>query len=495
MENYTGLIIAVENYHDSKNLRPVKFAENAAEEFLNSLIQLGCDKDKLEYLPSHLATKTTIVERIKQISQYASPTDTIVFYFAGHGFFHNGVNLISCVDTSLTSLPDTTIDINFILSSFDKSKSNKVIAFLDCCHSGIEFSEIERSPVNEFSTDSLKYEYGNAEHLIVFASCKSDEKSQADLERKHGVWSYFLITALKGEAKGIYDSNLLFSDKLQKYLADNTYHRVKIITPEKKNQTPVKFGKETAEKFIVADLTKIFEEREIKVNAETIKFEKAIILTTEEDWVRTLPGFHKEKNHKPPKLIDDYHDSWIKKISTDLIKQELDQVAETLRRRLKYKRNDIENPTIDDGAGQLRTIDFDYVVTISQSKDHADMYVLTRSIENFKNTEILSNKEFNEIFESSFDNLEFYLSRKINVEEIIDRIEEIDNEDLISVKYDRTNTKNCRISVSGFEGEIFLSERLFRITVDDKESPQNLVLLCQTGYQALLGQGIQKMLE
>lgn len=323
MENYTGLIIGIENYHDSKNLKPVKFAENDAEEFLNSLIQLGCDKDKLVYLPSLLATKTTIVERIKQISQYASHTDTIVFYFAGHGFFHNGVNLISCVDTSLTSLQETTIDINFILSSFDKSKSNKVIAFLDCCHSGIEFSEIERSPVNEFSTDSLKYEYGNAEHLIVFASCKSDEKSQADLERKHGVWSYFLITALRGEAKGIYDRNLLFSDKLQKYLADNTSHRVKIITLEKKNQTPVKFGKETAEKFIVADLTIIFEEREIKANAETIKFEKAIILTTEENWVRTLPGFHKEKSHKPPKIIDDYHNSWIKKISTDLIKEEL----------------------------------------------------------------------------------------------------------------------------------------------------------------------------
>ena len=249
------------------------------------------------------------------------------------------------------------------------------------------------------------------------------------------------------------------------------------------------------EKFIVADLSKIFEEREIKANAETIKFEKAIILTTEEDWVRTLPGFDKAKNHKPPKSIDDYHDSWIKKISTDLIEEELNQVANTLRQKLKYKRNDIEEPIIDEGGGQLITIDFDYVISISQSKEHADMYILTRSIENFKNTDILSNKEFNAIFSSAFDNLEFYLTKKINVEEIIDRIEEIDNEDLISVKYDRTNTKNCTINVSGFEGDIFLSERLFRITVDNKESPQNLVLLCQTGYQALLGQGIQKMLE
>lgn len=220
-----------------------------------------------------------------------------------------------------------------------------------------------------------------------------------------------------------------------------------------------------------------------------------IILTTEEDWVRTLPGFNKERNHKPPKSIDDYHDSWIKKISKDLIEEELNQLANTLREKLRYKRNDIEEPVIDDGAGQLLTIDFDYVISISQSKEHADMYVLTRSIENFKNTDILSGKKFNAVFNSAFDNLEFYLNKKINVEDIIDRIEEIDNEDLISVEYDRTNTKNCTINVSGFEGKIFLSESTFRIKVDNKKSPQNLVLLCQTGYQALLGQGIQKMLE
>ncbi len=252
MENYIGLIIAVENYHDSKNLSKVKFALNDAEKFIESMVNLGCDRSKLHYLPDNLATKTTIDEKIRELSKYAAPTETIILYYAGHGFYFNGNNLISCVDTSLNALSTTTINLNSILASFDNSKTNRVIAFLDCCHSGIGFSEIERSPVSDFSTDTLKYEYSNAEHLTVFASCKSDEKSQADIERKHGVWSYFLIQALGGNVADIYDENLLFSDKLQKHLADNTYQRVKMITPEKKNQTPVKFGKETTEKFIVS---------------------------------------------------------------------------------------------------------------------------------------------------------------------------------------------------------------------------------------------------
>lgn len=107
MENYIGLIIAVENYHDNKKLNKVKFALNDATAFIESLVILGCDRFKLEYLPDNLATKTTISEKLRTLSQYASPLDTIVFYYAGHGFFHNGKNLISCVDTSLNSL-DTT---------------------------------------------------------------------------------------------------------------------------------------------------------------------------------------------------------------------------------------------------------------------------------------------------------------------------------------------------------------------------------------------------
>ena len=493
MENYIGLIIAVEKYHDSKNINTVLFAKNDAKEFIESLVSLGCDREKLKYLPDNLATQTTINEKIREISQYASSTDTIIFYYAGHGFYQNGKNLISCVDTSLKSLEKTTIEINSILSAFEKSKSKKVIAFLDCCHSGINFSSSERSPVVNFSTDELKYEYNHAEHLTVFASCKSDERSQADAEREHGVWSYFLIQALSGKVKEIYDANILFSDKLQKFLADNTFQRVKKITPEKKNQTPVKFGKETTEKFIVADLSKILVEKEIKKSAEEIRFENASILTTEEDWVKNLPGF--KSNHKPPKEISNYHDSWIKSISQELIEDELNEIAEKLKSKLKYKRKDIEEPLIEDGSGQLLTVDFDYVISINQSQERADTYIITRSIENFKNSDILNNPEFNELFKGTFDELKLFLNKKINVDDIIDKIEEIDNEEAISVKYDRTDTSNCTVRIKDFEGKIIIMKNAFIIQSFKKESPQKLITSCRKVYQILGNQGVQKMLD
>jgi hypothetical protein len=492
MKNYIGLIVAVENYHNSDKLRQVKFAINDAKAFRDSLLSLGCDESNLYYLSDNTATKTTIEEKIKELSQTASENDTIIFYYAGHGLFYNGENLITCVDTSVKSLDSTTVQLHTILAALEKSNSKKIIAFLDCCHSGIEFSEIERSPVNDFSADDLKYEYRNAEHLIVFASCKSDQKSQGDIERKHGVWSYYLIQALSGKAKTIYDGCILFSDKLQKYLGDNTYQRVKAITTDKKNQTPVKFGKETAEKFIVADLSKIFEEKELKVKAEGIRFEKAILLTNEEDWVRSLPGFGPK--HKAPKQIDAYHENWIKKIAVELIKDELDAIARKLRDKLNYKRKDIEEPVIEDGFGQLSTIDFDYIISITQSQERADKFVLTRSIENFKNSDILKNSEFNKIFSNSFDELQLRMNKRISITDIIDIIEAFDNSDLISVEYETTDTSNCDIYLKDFQGKIILAETTFTIKMNKKDSPQNLIQSCQGAYKFLNQNGVSKLL-
>lgn len=495
MENYIGLIISIEKYHESDRLRKVQFAKNDAEKFIESLVNAGCDESKLHHLYDNFATKTSIIEKTKELAKYAQPSDTLIFFYAGHGFNLNGENLLSAVDTSFDNLKNTTVELKTILSAFDDSNSNKAIAFLDCCHSGIDFSETERAVVSDFSSDNLKYEYSNAEYLTVFASCKKDERSQADIERKHGVWSYYLINALNGNAPGIYDNDLLFSDKLQKYLGDNTFQRVKMITPEKKNQTPVKYGKETTDKFIVADLAKTFTDKRTKASANGITFSKAIILTSSEDWIKNLPGF--KSNHSPPKDVSDYHNNWVKSISEELLNSELNEIAEKLRKKLNYKRKDISKPVIYDGAGQLSTKDFDYHIDINQSQEDSKNYVITKRIENFKNSDndILKNKAFNEVFSNTFDELKFELSEKIDIDNIIDIIEDAENEELINVSYNQSDISRCEIQINDFSGTIYLSEYSFKISTYGRKSPQKLILSCQNVYTMLNEQGMPKLLE
>ena len=72
MENYIGLIIAIENYHDSKKLTNVQFAKNDAAAVIESLVKLGCNSTKFEYLEDNFATKTTITQKLKEIFECAT---------------------------------------------------------------------------------------------------------------------------------------------------------------------------------------------------------------------------------------------------------------------------------------------------------------------------------------------------------------------------------------------------------------------------------------
>ena len=417
----------------------------------------------------------------------------MILYFAGHGYYYNGENVLACVDSLQRSISETTVNLKWVMSQFEKSNCKKVIVFLDCCHSGIKFSETERSVLGDFSIDDLKL-YNKAEHLTVFSACKDNEKSQTDLERKHGAWSYYLLKALQGEAdEDIYTGDTLMSGKLQKYLLENTKKRVKQITSEKTNQTPMMFGKQSSD-FIVADLSALFEARDAKVKTEGVELDRAIILTSEEDWVRNLPGFDKSKRHTEPKSIDNYHENWIKLISQKLIEAELDEVFTSLKSEFKYKRKDIQVSEVSEGIGEITTLDFDYVIRVSQSKTDSSTYVITRSIENFKNSEILASPKFNQLFDKAFDEVEFYIRGNFNIEEIIDKIEDIDDPNLIDVNYSATDPTKCTIILKDFPGTIVIDKKVLRIIANKKGSPEQMLLTFKKAYEAIESHKIPKLL-
>lgn len=492
MENYHGLIIAVENYHDDKHLPTVDYAFNDAEQFLQSMLELGCSSENFEYLAGDRATRTAIIQKIKEVSRNARRGDTIILYYAGHGFSSSNKNLISGVDTFLSSLEETTVEMTEILSVLESSEAKKIIGFLDCCHSGINFKTAERGPIAEFSTDDLKYRYSSAEHLIIFASCKDDEKSQTDLKRKHGVWSYFLLEALNGKVPEIYEDKILFSDRLQSYLSEQTFHRVKEISTTKKTQTPVKFGKETAERFIVADLSKKISGTVSEKKQPQMKFESADFSGSEEDSVKNLSGF--KSGHKVPKDIDPYHNSWIQSISRQEIADELERVSSLLKSKMNFKRRDIKETVIENGYGQLDTEHFDYVVGIKQSDENPGEYIMIRRLENFKNSNILQEPLFNEIFKKTFNKLTFHLE-KTDVMDVIDWIEDFNDKEKISVEYKNSDRESCRIFIDGLDGFIELTEYSLMIVHDQCKSPSSLVSESMASYTALADMGFPRLLN
>lgn len=488
-----AIIVAIEEYHDNKKLHNVSFAINDANGIRAALLKIGYKEDNIEMITNNFATRTAILEKVKTISKYAQKGEVISFYYSGHGLYVDGKNYITCVDTQMSAVSDTCVSIQDILGLLNNSKSKKIMLFLDCCHSGLQFETDVKSPISTFSTDDLKYQYADVEYLTGFAACKGDEKSRPDKTYSHGIWSYYLIQALSGEAEKIYHNGLLFSDKLQSYLSEETSLRVKLMTTDKATQTPIKFGKET-DKFIVADVSKIIEQKQIKKSSDKIKFEKVTILTSEEGYVKSLPGFIKGK-HKAPLEVSTYHDSWIKRISHDLLKDEIDETAAKIKNALGYKRRDILSADVEDGVGAIISKDFDYYVAIQQDDEDAGGYKLTRSIENFKNSEVIYTSEFNDLFNDFFNELHFRTKQRINVEALIDAIEDIEDEETISVEYNQSDTSECSIFIPSINMTAEITSNSIIIKSAHKQSPLQLIDGFKACNAQLVTHDVVKLIE
>jgi len=486
------IVIAVENYNEFPDFPRVDFAKKDAEDLVEAFKNLGYAEEDFIVLINEKATKTAIIQKLKKVSERALENDRIIFYFAGHGFYEGGNNLIAPVDAIKTAKSDTCVSINVILGYLRKSVSKKKILFLDCCHSGFEAGEYIRDTEDTFMVDDLIYQFRKEEFCIGFASCRADQTSFSHPKLQNGVWSHYLVKALSGEASGIYNKGLLFSDKLQSYLKKQTTEFVTMNTVPKKEQTPIKFGSET-DRFIIADINPIFEEKERSRKVSDLSFTNISMLSEESGDVNNLPGFQKGF-HKVPTYLGSSPNVFIKEKGSKIIEKEISTLSESLKTKLKYKRNEIR-PSTDIGSGSIETPDFDYSIYIEQSKSDPAEFILTRKLENFKNIEVLTTVEFNNVFAHHFDNLVFYLSRRISVIKLIDALEALDADSPIKVDYNPADLTVCQILIEGLNYDVVISSDSLRIVTSYQTSPERLVTAFKETHKAILSYPELKMLE
>lgn len=487
MEGYAGLFIGMEHYTDAVYLPRVSFAENDATEVRDAFLNLGCIDDRLELLTSEQATCSAIRAKIKRLSSMGSPSDTLIFYYAGHGIFHGARNVITCRDTMKGSEGDTTIPINEILAEFQRSACKRVIMFLDCCHSSLVFSGdmFERSGTTTFSSDELLMNAKDAEHLVLFSAAKDDEKSISLLELKHGVWSYFLIQALKGNAPpAIYEDRILMHDKLQSYLASETSLKVSLNTNPKKRQTPFFNGKHI-HRFIVADLRALFDRKAAQTEFGQVPIKQTVLVRWDEAPIKKLPDFNPFK-HSIPMRYDVKSIKWIRQLAGDVVHDELVKVREMLRTKMKIKRKEISDMiSVFEGSGTITTPYFDYTVAIEHSRERLENYVITHSIGNFRDLSVINNPMFNDLFDRILE-MRVDTGTTTDLVAIIDHIEDL-NVDTVSILKvdDDSNPGRVEIAIKGIDDTIVLTPTTFSVLAYMRKTPTELIESFIKGRQLL----------
>ncbi|MGB2863169.1 MAG: DEAD/DEAH box helicase [Sedimentisphaerales bacterium] len=197
-----------------------------------ALWALFCDsipRIKAELIVDEEASTKKLRRALSETLEQATPDDTVILSFAGHGT--NDHRLVM-YDTIKEELDDTTISMEEIATLFKKSKARAVLLILDCCFSGGAPARIfEDSPISRRSDMPLD-ELAGKGRIIITAS-NVNEPAWEHPKTRHGLLTKALIEVLQNGSNSI-DLTTAMNEVMNRVRADAG--RIG------KSQTPVLLG-------------------------------------------------------------------------------------------------------------------------------------------------------------------------------------------------------------------------------------------------------------
>lgn len=464
-----AVLIAVEQYADTRISR-VKYAQADAQELGTALQEHGFAQADQTILVDVAATKASVESRVRKVIAGLTKEDVLYFYYAGHGFARNGCNFVTCFDTSLDDLENTSIRIEWLFGEFRHCACNRVVLFLDSCESGMLASTDVRGIYTDLTEDELKEFFRKAEHCVCFAACKPGQYSYPADKLKHGIWTYHLIEALSANAPGALErGKLLTSSSLQNHLTTHVPRTLRATVTGTAVQTPWFYGALSSE-FLIADVGPILDKRRAAANPGAKQLQRVRLYVEQQLPVRRLSGF--KKTHRVPDRVNDATKAFVAGIADEDVSGDLDAVHDALRSAFSFKRKDLDTQ-LAEGGGSIITPYFDYEVTVSLNPDDPSEALWTRQIVNIREPDKVLTDDFEKAFRGMFDTLEFASGKTVDIASIVDQIEDLDHH-AITVNYDKS-LDWCTISVNGMDSVIRITRDSISIVQPRRGSPRLLI--------------------
>jgi len=234
-KNALAIVFGIESY---KNVSPVTYAKRDAsimkEYFINTLgisvnriyFQTNDDVSKAEF-DKVFSTDGWLDKRVKSSSD-------IFVYFAGHGApdIKKGEAYLIPYDGDPNYPSQTGYSINKIYEKLNTLGAKSTTVFLDACFSGANReSEMLLADARPIFIEVEESAVGDA---TVFSASGGKEISSAWPEKKHGLFSYYLMKGMQGIADTNNDNKLTI-EELGKYIKENVSETAGMLDRE---QTP-----------------------------------------------------------------------------------------------------------------------------------------------------------------------------------------------------------------------------------------------------------------
>ena len=230
-----AVVIGISNY---KSLPKAEFAKDDAQVFYDYAIRaLGVRPGNIKLLMDeqadaeeiYTAFKTWLPARVK------STTDVYVFY-SGHGLpTQDGSGLYWLPQRANRDLISKTgILLSEINSDIQASKPKSVTIFMDACYSGqARGGETLVASARPIALKSQSATFPS--NFTVISASQADQISSSSPELQHGIFSYYLMRGMEGEADLNKDGKIIL-DEIQKYLSENVGRQARIMNRQQEPQ-------------------------------------------------------------------------------------------------------------------------------------------------------------------------------------------------------------------------------------------------------------------
>lgn len=424
-----ALVVGIEDYQGRTTgaLSKVDYAHRDAEAFLDALRTMYGDKLDGELIVDNDATLSNIKYRLHGFIQSLEEDDLFVFYYAGHGFHGRGGNRITAWDTHAHNIEGTTLLLReVLLDPLQDSACKRALAFVDACAANFAPLVKSREVISNFSSEELKEYLAATQYFAMYLSCSPSEKSYPSDRLQHGIWTYFLLKALRGEVEEAIGPDRYLTDQgLKDYLRTAVRQYLTKETTHRGSQTPQALITSSGS-FAIHEvpLPRVPMREAGDLSDVRIKPSSEFFESIEEGRIQSLPGFIK-RVHFVPEKHSDAVDSFIRQLLAITIQEETQELYEAVKKNFRLRSKDIQHEG-DDGSGSIDTDYFRYTVEPRQHRQDPSKYQIVRRLELRAAADNARIELIDETFSNTFDKLVVKTSRDfVNFATLVDKLEEV----------------------------------------------------------------------
>ena len=219
--NALALIVGVQGYKNTN--ADALYADRDAKMFKDYASEkLGIPENRIKILLNDNATEQGILLSVKEwLRRSAKPNKSDIYvFFAGHGLAsQDGKNMyLLPYDGSPRLLEKTAILRDELFSDIKKANPKSVTVFLDTCYSGETRNEEMLIAGRPIMIKAKKQSIPSG--FTLFSAASNEQISRLLEEAKQGMFSYFLMKGMEGDADTNAD-NKITAQELHNYVKEN----------------------------------------------------------------------------------------------------------------------------------------------------------------------------------------------------------------------------------------------------------------------------------